>query len=67
MKKNVGVKKTEKRVPEKALPPVKKTRKNVKIGFHGHFLFSREKKTLPIKGPQRTNIYSYQDKKVATR
>ena len=40
------------------LPPVKKTQKTAKNGFHGHFWFSREKKTLPpTPGPSSARYF----------
>ena len=57
MKKKVGVKKTEKSVREKALPPVKKPEKTSKLVFTGTFYFHGEKKTLPQSGGRLVSFW----------
>ena len=46
----MGVKKTEKSVREKAVPPVKKPEKTSKLVFTGTFYFHGEKKNTAFEG-----------------
>ena len=53
VKKKVGVKKTEKSVREKVLPPVKKPEKTPKLVFTGTFYFHGEKKNTAVRHAQK--------------